>query len=827
MKRIAASSLALATGLSMLAGGVWASDTATVMVFDASGSMWNRMDGDITRIEVARDVMADFFASRDAEGPLAVIAYGHRERGNCADIEVVAELDRHDPAQLADRLRGLNPQGMTPLADSLALARAQIPPTAESADIILVTDGLENCDGDPCALAAEIADSGIDIRAHVVGFGMSGNEVESLACVPEQTGGMLFETNSGSELAQALTTVSEPEPQPADLTFRAVDARNGAALDTADWEIVETDSGESVASADGQGTIDAVLDAGSYQISATAPGFEGTLDLDAEDGMTGTQDVPLDKVLATLTLQGVAAETGEALSDVTWTLIDLETESAIEEEAQGEQTTLLLPAGDYMVQGRADELEGQEQVFATLDEDISLQVELAMDLPDVTISGPETATAGETVTLEWSDTIHPRDIISIVPMGADEGERGVWRRAGENSALELTAPAEPGLYEMRYTLDAGNRTLASAPIEIVEGSTSISGPETATAGETVTLEWSETIHPRDIISIVPMGADEGERGVWRRAGENSSLELTAPAEPGLYELRYTLDAGNRTLASAPIEIVEGSTSISGPETATAGETVTLEWSETIHPRDIIAIVPMGADEGERGVWRRAGENSALDLTAPAEPGLYEMRYTLDAGNRTLASAPIEIVEASVSVSGPETLRQGETLRITWSETIHPRDIIAIVPMDADEGVRGNRRRVGNSGTEMTFDAPEETGVYEARYILDAGDTLLDSHVFEVLDEHAALNDGVEITAPGTASPGESVTISWTGGSDSSDRRITLARSDQPIFSWIEAKRIEDESETSFTLPDDTGFYEFRYLDVSEQEVLSRTPIEVR
>ncbi|MFN4130954.1 MAG: vWA domain-containing protein, partial [Paracoccaceae bacterium] len=127
------------------------------------------------------------------------------------------------PGELEQRLRALMPRGMTPLTDSLAMARDQIPPTAEAADIILVTDGLETCEGDPCALAASLAAEGIDIRAHVVGFGLSRAEVDALSCITDQTGGMLFQTNSGAELAQALQQVSaappppgpEPEPEPA------------------------------------------------------------------------------------------------------------------------------------------------------------------------------------------------------------------------------------------------------------------------------------------------------------------------------------------------------------------------------------------------------------------------------------------------------------------------------------------------------------------------------------------------------------------------------------------------------------------------------------
>jgi hypothetical protein len=216
----------------MLTAAPAMADRVAVLVFDASGSMWNRVEGDLTRIEVARDVMGDYFANRDTAVPLSVIAYGHNRRGDCADIEVVTQMGQGDAASLESRLRALMPRGMTPLTDSLAMARDQIPPTAESADIILVTDGLENCEGDPCALAASLAAEGIDIRAHVVGFGLSAVEVAALSCITDQTGGMLFQTNSGAELAEALQQVSAAEPVPAEAP--APEPAREAAFDISD-----------------------------------------------------------------------------------------------------------------------------------------------------------------------------------------------------------------------------------------------------------------------------------------------------------------------------------------------------------------------------------------------------------------------------------------------------------------------------------------------------------------------------------------------------------------------------------------------------------------
>lgn len=190
------------------------SASADVLVFDASGSMWGQLEGGENKIVVAREVMTDYFKRRDATPPLAVIAYGHRRRGDCKDIEVIARSGRHDPARLSSQLAAITPRGMTPIAESLRLAAAQIPRTAERSNIILVTDGLETCDADPCAVAAELAASGHGIRAHVVGFGLTEKEAAGLSCVTEQTGGMLLRPQSGAELAAALDQIATAQPAP-------------------------------------------------------------------------------------------------------------------------------------------------------------------------------------------------------------------------------------------------------------------------------------------------------------------------------------------------------------------------------------------------------------------------------------------------------------------------------------------------------------------------------------------------------------------------------------------------------------------------------------
>ncbi|MFD2858139.1 hypothetical protein ACFSZS_31090 [Seohaeicola zhoushanensis] len=87
-----------------------AAEPVTVIVFDASGSMWNRLEGDLSRIEVARDVMGNYFVDRDPDAPYAIVAYGHNRRGDCGDIEVVTPMGLHIGAGQANRLVGLIPR---------------------------------------------------------------------------------------------------------------------------------------------------------------------------------------------------------------------------------------------------------------------------------------------------------------------------------------------------------------------------------------------------------------------------------------------------------------------------------------------------------------------------------------------------------------------------------------------------------------------------------------------------------------------------------------------------------------------------------------------
>ncbi|UUP18196.1 vWA domain-containing protein [Nitratireductor thuwali] len=733
-----------------------------MVVFDGSNSMWGRIDG-TAKIEIARDVMGNLLGDWTDNTNVGLIAYGHRREGDCSDIETVLAPQKLDRDRFLTKVGEISPRGKTPLTDAVEMAAEQLSYRDNPATVVLISDGIESCQRDPCALASELERAGVSFTAHVVGFGLSEREErDALACIAEETGGLFLSAGNAGELGKALsevgTVVAEapepkptPEPQPQSAPIVTLEAP------------------------------DTTIMGSSFSVSWSASGQQ-----------------PGDFV----TIVPVGAEEGEH-GDY----------ARVKDKSSGR---LQAPAEPGRYEVRYVVEDGRATAGS---------VEIEVVEANVAVEAPESTTAGATFPVSWSDVIHPRDFITIVPMDAEEGAYEDYTRVKDDREGTLQAPADAGLYEVRYVLNEGRKTLASAPIEIVEAEASVEAPERATAGETFSVSWSNAIHPRDFVTIVPAGADEGSYADYTRVKDSDQGSLQAPADAGLYEVRYVLNEGRKTLASAPIEIVEAEASVRAPDSAVVGSTFTVQWSRGIHPRDFVAIVPMGAEPGDHIDYARVSDKAEGKLRAPAESGLYEVRYVLNEGRKTLASEQIEIVEADIELSGPDTVRAGTAIRVGWSGTApHPRDFVTIVPMGAEEGDYGDYARVGER-EQADLAAPEATGLYEVRYVLEEGRRTLARHPVEVVAATATLNEGGALEVPETGAPGATVEVVWEAENQDNDQRIALAGADQADFTWIEARKADGDALT-FTLPEEAGFYEFRLLDITERKVLSRATIAV-
>ena len=206
--------LVTSLGIASTASSIEAQERA-IMVLDASGSMWGQVDG-TPKIAIARDVIRGLLGEWDPNVELGVIAYGHRQKGDCTDIETLVPVGPVGDGDVLAAIETLNPRGKTPLADTVRQAAEALQYTEERATVLLISDGEETCDADPCAAAAELAAKGVDFKVHVVGFDVNNDQKAQLQCIAETTGGQFLGADNASELHEAMTAtvdlVSEPVP---------------------------------------------------------------------------------------------------------------------------------------------------------------------------------------------------------------------------------------------------------------------------------------------------------------------------------------------------------------------------------------------------------------------------------------------------------------------------------------------------------------------------------------------------------------------------------------------------------------------------------------
>ncbi|MEO1223373.1 MAG: vWA domain-containing protein, partial [Pseudomonadota bacterium] len=135
--RLLLTGLAAATALSLSAA---AQAQNTIIVLDASGSMWGQIDG-VSKIEIAREVLGDLLQGWDSTTPLGVVAYGHRREGDCTDIELIREVGPVEPQTLIGEINAIMPLGRTPLTDAVRQAAEELRYQDEPATVVLLSDG--------------------------------------------------------------------------------------------------------------------------------------------------------------------------------------------------------------------------------------------------------------------------------------------------------------------------------------------------------------------------------------------------------------------------------------------------------------------------------------------------------------------------------------------------------------------------------------------------------------------------------------------------------------------------------------------------------------
>ncbi|MCB0347093.1 MAG: VWA domain-containing protein [Bdellovibrionales bacterium] len=186
----------------------WAKTGSVVFILDGSNSMWQRMDGR-EKILVAREVIGKAIAELPSEQFVGLAAYGHRRESDCNDIEMLLPVGKHSKLEFEKALNSVVPHGKTPITASMKFVAQKAKQANAPLHLVLVSDGKETCEGDPCAAAASLREAGAEVRVHVVGFDVRPDERKQLQCIASAGAGTYFDARSSGELTSALGKIQE------------------------------------------------------------------------------------------------------------------------------------------------------------------------------------------------------------------------------------------------------------------------------------------------------------------------------------------------------------------------------------------------------------------------------------------------------------------------------------------------------------------------------------------------------------------------------------------------------------------------------------------
>jgi Ca-activated chloride channel family protein len=160
--------------------------TRILFVLDGSGSM-EALWGGQPKIEVAKKILTKLVDSLRVNQnlELGLRVYGHRfARGPsaCTDSNLEVQFAPKNHNAIIQKINSIKPTGATPITYSLSQAAKDFPKSPGYRNIlILITDGLESCGGDPCAVSIDLQRQGVFLRPYIIGLGLQGGKV--LECI--------------------------------------------------------------------------------------------------------------------------------------------------------------------------------------------------------------------------------------------------------------------------------------------------------------------------------------------------------------------------------------------------------------------------------------------------------------------------------------------------------------------------------------------------------------------------------------------------------------------------------------------------------------------
>jgi von Willebrand factor type A domain len=176
----------------------------TVLILSHANSMWSKMGGS-QKIKLVRGALAPLLRAQEGKIDLGIVTFGANKPKSCDAVDTIKPIGPVEAAADIKTVEQANPKGSASVAASLTAAAKLFKTQTGAQTIILMSDSMDECKADPCALAAELKEKSPRTIIHFIALGEKSEEtLGELACIPEQTGGIFVSAETEDELNDAL-----------------------------------------------------------------------------------------------------------------------------------------------------------------------------------------------------------------------------------------------------------------------------------------------------------------------------------------------------------------------------------------------------------------------------------------------------------------------------------------------------------------------------------------------------------------------------------------------------------------------------------------------
>ena len=259
---------------------------ALVIVLDASNSMWGQVNGK-TKIEIARTELNKLLAKPEISSQAQVMVYGSQSKSSCTDIKRLDE--GADSEALSKAINQIRPLGRSPIGAALKQAASNI---QGQGSIVLISDGTESCDQDPCVITKELKQQQPGLKIYAVSL-QTENQNQTLTCIAESSGTDVLSANQlDSVVPQWLQATNSPSassqsgdnhaPGTLQLSAGATDSQAKLAANF----IIYSSQGEVIDSITAKTHVSKKLSPDEYEVSVLWGAIKQTAKLKLDAGQT-------------------------------------------------------------------------------------------------------------------------------------------------------------------------------------------------------------------------------------------------------------------------------------------------------------------------------------------------------------------------------------------------------------------------------------------------------------------------------------------------------------------------------------------------------------